>query len=231
MRALFIALALTACTQARADFLQDLHARFPQTKDAVVKKSFGDFYSVARGSEVIYINADLTILINGEVVDLKANRSLTNTLREANRPRFDPADLRAAEADAIRIGAGSRRVFVFSDPDCPYCRQLQGELAKLQNVSLFMLPLPLAGLHPKAVTIAENIWCAADRTAAWNGYLLRGLKPEERLCSNPLARNAALAAKYRVLGTPAIVFEDGSVVPGAVPASTIEARLASLANK
>lgn len=231
MRALFIALALTACTQARADFLQDLHAKFPQTKDAVVRKSFGDFYSVVRGNEVIYINADLTILINGDVVDLKANRSLTNTLREANRPKFDPADLRAAEMDAIRMGAGSRRIFVFSDPDCTFCRQLQGELGKLQNVAVYILPFPLTGLHPNAASIAENIWCSTDRTAAWNAYLLRGLKPDDKSCNNPLARNAALAAKYRVLGTPAIVFDDGSVVPGAVPASTIEARLASLAKK
>jgi thiol:disulfide interchange protein DsbC len=197
----------------------------------VVKKSFGNFYSIVRGNEVIYINEDLTILINGDVVDLKDNRSLTNALREANRPKFNPADLRAAETDAIRMGSGSRKLFVFSDPDCPYCRQLQGELGKLQNVSVFVLPLPLAGLHPNAAAIAENIWCAADRTAAWNAYLLHGLKPAEKQCSHPLDRNAALAAKYRVLGTPAIVFEDGSVLPGAAPAPMIEARLASLAKK
>lgn len=231
MRALLITLALTCGTQARADFLQDLHAKFPQTKDAVVKKSFGNFYSVVRGNDVLYINDDLSILINGDVVDLKENRSLTRALRDASRPKVDPADLRAAQADAIRLGAGSRKVFVFSDPDCPYCRQLQAELGKLQNVSVFVLPLPLTGLHPNAATIAENIWCAADRTAAWNAYLLRGQKPVDQKCSNPLDRNAALAAKYRVLGTPAIVFEDGSVVPGAVPAPIIEARLAALAKK
>jgi len=231
MRALFVVLALSGGTQAKADFLQDLHAKYPQTKDAVVKKAFGNFYSIARGSEVIYINDDLTILINGDVVDLKENRSLTNTLREANRPRFDLADLRAAEADAIRLGAGSRKVFVFSDPDCPYCRQLQGELGKLRNVSVFILPLPLAGLHPNAATIAEGIWCATSRTAAWNAYLLHGLKPAATKCSNPLERNAVLAAKYRIFGTPAIVFEDGAIIPGAVSASTIEARLAALASK
>jgi thiol:disulfide interchange protein DsbC len=231
MRALFIALALTCGTRARADFLQDLHAKYPQTRDAVVGKAFGSFYSIVRGNEVVYINEELSILINGDVVDLKENRSLTNALRDANRPRIDPADLRAAQANAIRMGAGGRKVFVFSDPDCPYCRQLQGELGKLHNVSVFVLPLPLAGLHPNAATIAENIWCATDRAAAWNAYLLRGARPADRKCGNPLERNAVLAAKYRILGTPAIVFEDGSVVPGAVPASTIEARLAALGKK
>ena len=231
MRALLLSLALACTTQAKADFLQDLHAKYPQTHDAVVKKAFGNFYSIVLGSEVIYINEDLTILINGDVVDLRENRSLTNTLRDANRPRFAPADLRAAKADAIRLGDGSRKVFVFSDPDCPYCRQLQGELGKLRNVSVFVLPLPLASLHPNAAAIAEGIWCTTDRTVAWNAYLLHGLKPAARKCSNPLERNAALAAKYRILGTPAIVFQDGAIVPGAVSASTIEARLAALATK
>jgi thiol:disulfide interchange protein DsbC len=224
-------LALTCCAQAKADFLQDLHAKFPPTKDAIVKKSFGNFYSVVRGNEILYINEDLTILINGEVIDLKENRSLTNALREANRPRFSASDLRAAEPDAIRMGTGGRKVFVFSDPDCPYCQQLQGELGKLRNVSVFMLPLPLAALHPNAPATAQSIWCADDRAAAWNAYVLRGVRPNDRSCDNPLARNAALAAKYRVMGTPALVFEDGSVLPGAVPASTIEARLSALAKK
>jgi thiol:disulfide interchange protein DsbC len=226
MRALLTALALSCCAQARADFLEDLHARFPQTRDAVVRKSFGNFYSIVRGNEVLYIDEDLRILINGDVVDLRDNRSLTGALREAARPRFDPAQLR--EADAIRFGSGRRRLFVFSDPDCPFCRQLQGELDKLQDVSVYVLPLPLSALHPNAAAIAEHIWCAPDRAAAWNGYLLRGLKPAGKSCPNPLARNAALAARYRVLGTPAIVFEDGSVIPGAVPAPAIEARLAAL---
>jgi thiol:disulfide interchange protein DsbC len=229
MRALIFAFSLAICAQAHADFVQDLHAKFPQTKEAVVKKSFGNFYSVVRGSEILYINEDLSILINGDVVDLKNNRSVTNALREANRPKFDLADLR--EADAIRFGTGSRRIVVFSDPDCPFCQQLQAELGKLQNVTVYVLPFPLTGLHPNASATAEGIWCASDRASAWDAYLLRGVKPDVRSCSNPLARNAALAAKYRIFGTPAIVFEDGSVVPGAVPASAIEARLGSLAKK
>lgn len=229
MRALAFAVSLVCCSLARADFMQDLQAKYPETKNAVVKKAFGNFYSVVRGNEVVYINEDLSILINGEVVDLKANRSLSTTLREAHRPKFKLSDLR--EGDAIRMGSGRRRIFVFSDPDCPFCRQLQGELGKLQDVAVYVLPFPLTGLHPNAASVAESIWCASDQGAAWNSYLLRGVQPAAKSCANPLERNAALAAKYQVLGTPAIVFEDGSVIPGAVPVATIEARLAALAKK
>jgi thiol:disulfide interchange protein DsbC len=229
MRTFFLAILLLCTSSARADFLQDLYVKYPAAKDAVVKKAFGNFYSVIRGNEVVFINEDLTILINGDVVDLKANRSLTTTLRDANRPKFSLSDLR--ETDAIKLGKGSRRIFVFSDPDCPYCRQLQTELGKLTDVAVHVYPFPLTTLHPAAAAIAEGIWCSTNPAAAWNDYLLKGIKPVEKTCANPMERNAALAAKYRVFGTPAIVFEDGSVLPGAVPAATIEARLAALVKK
>jgi len=229
MRALLLALGLLCTVQAHADFLQDLHAKYPQTRDAVVEKAFGNFYAIVNGNEIVYINEDLSILINGDVVELKTNRSFTSSLRERHRPKFDMAELK--EADAIRIGNGTRKLFVFSDPDCPFCRQLQVELNKLQNVSVLILPLPLTELHPGAGAVAESIWCAADRAAAWNGYLLRGISPVPKSCETPLQRNAALATRHRVAGTPALVFEDGSVVPGAISSSTIEARLAALTRK
>jgi thiol:disulfide interchange protein DsbC len=229
MRKLFIALLFLCASSARADFLQDLYVKYPAAKDAVVKKAFGNFYSVIRGNEVVFINDDLSILINGDVVDLKANRSLTATLRDANRPKFNISDLR--EVDAIKIGKGTRRIFVFSDPDCPYCRQLQSELGKLTDVAVHVYPLPLPGLHPAAAAIAESIWCSDNPAGAWNAYLIKGVTPVQKTCDNPIKRNAALAAKYQVFGTPAIVFEDGSVLPGAVPAATIEARLAAVAKK
>lgn len=229
MRALALAVLLAACLPARADFVQDLHVRFPQTKNAVVKKAFGNFYSVIQGNEVVFINEDLSILINGDVVDLKGNRSLTSTLRDQNRPKFKVSDLR--EADAIQVGTGTRRIFVFSDPDCPYCRQLQAELGKLQDVSIFIVPFPLTGLHPNAANVAESIWCSANPREAWNSYVLRGVKPSDKSCANPLERNVALATKYGVMGTPAIVFADGSVIPGAIPAAAIEERLTALAKK
>lgn len=87
----------------------------------MVKRAFGIFYSVVRVGKVVYISENLFILIKGEVVDRDANRSLITALREANRQKIKLSDLR--EADAIRIGMRRRRIFVFSDPDCPSCRQ------------------------------------------------------------------------------------------------------------
>lgn len=105
------------------------------------------------------------------------------------------------------------------------------ELTKLKNVSVFLLPLPLSGLQSDGAAIAQSIWCASNPTFAWNDFLLRGARPASRTCANPLERNIALAAKYQINGTPALVFEDGSVVPGAISAAAIEAKLAALEKK
>lgn len=225
MKKIFLIFAIFLSLPARADFVDDLHARFPMTSDAKVSKAFGNFYSVVRGNEVLFINEDLTILINGDVQDLKTNRSLTTTLRDAARPKIKVADLDLK--DAIRIGTGSQRIYVFSDPDCPYCKRLEGELGKLVDVEVYVFPFPITALHPDAALVAQDIWCSADRASAWQSYLLKGVKPAKGTCSNPLDRNIALSKKYQIFGTPAIIFEDGKVIPGAVPASTIMAQLAT----
>ena len=220
---------LLLCTQARADFLTDLHARFPQTKNAVVAKAFANFYSVVRGNEVLFINDDFTILINGEVVDLKANSSLTSSLRNANRPKVNVAELDLK--DAIKFGTGDSKLFVFSDPQCPACRKLEPDLEKLVGVTIYLFPFPIASLHPTAALISEQIWCSKNRQAAWRDYINRGVKPGELSCDNPVARNVIAGNKHRLFGTPALIFEDGSVIPGAVPASVIQTKIDTLRKK
>lgn len=206
-------------------FKTDLQQKFPMTADAVVKKSFGDFYSVVRGNEVLFVKEDLSILINGDVMDLRANQSLTAALRSAARPKIQVGELNLK--DAIKIGNGKDVLYVFSDPDCPYCRQLETEFDKLKDVTVYVFPFPIAGLHPNATSIAESIWCSPDQAAAWHGYLTQGKSPVAAKCANPLERNIAAAGKYQLFGTPALVFSDGFVLPGAVPASVITAQIAA----
>ena len=229
MKKIIPALLFLLCSQVRAEFLTDLHARFPQTKDAVVTKAFGNFYSVVRGNEVLFINDDFSILINGEVVDLKANSSLTASLRNANRPKVNVAELDVR--DAIKFGSGDAKLYVFSDPDCPACRKLEPDLEKLTGTTIYLFPFPIASLHPAAVATSEQIWCSKDRPTAWRDYINRRVKPPEQSCANPVARNIIAGNKHRLFGTPALIFEDGSVIPGAVPASVIQTKLDTLRKK
>jgi thiol:disulfide interchange protein DsbC len=206
-------------------FTLELQQKFPMTANAKVTRAFGDFYSVVRGNEVLFINEDLSILINGDVMDLRGNKSLTASLRNTSRDKINVADLNLK--DAIKFGNGQNVLYVFSDPDCPFCRQLETELDKLQDVSVYVFPFPISGLHPTAAATAESIWCAKDRAEAWRNYMTKGEKPIEAKCANPIERNIAAAGKYQLYGTPAIIFSDGAVVPGKVPASVITAQIAA----
>src|SRR5438128_8379879 len=103
------------------DFPQRLNQRFPATVGAKIEPAFSGFWSVVKGTEVFFIREDLSVLINGDVVDLQTNQSLGAKLRAANRPHVAIKDLDTR--DAIRFGAGTRHLYVFSDPDCPHCRR------------------------------------------------------------------------------------------------------------
>lgn len=209
---------------AKADFMGELVAKFPSVKGAKVETAWPGFHSVVRGQEVLFVKDDLSILVNGDVVDLNAGISLTKQLREANKPFVDVTKFDVN--DAIHLGTGSSKVFVFSDPDCPFCKQLQHELEGLKNTQVLIFPFPLVSLHPGAAAVAESIWCNQDRTKSWNDYVLKGIQPPSAQCSNPIGRNLALGEQLQIQGTPAIFFEDGSMVPGAIPLARIEAMVA-----
>ncbi|KGC70244.1 thioredoxin-like domain protein [Burkholderia pseudomallei] len=227
---------------AHADFPEELVKRFPAAQGAKVERAFPGFWSVAKGGDVFFVRDDLSILISGEVVDLNGHRSLTQSIRDANPPRIDVAQLNLH--DAIKFGSGSRRLYIFSDPDCPYCRKLEGTLTKLTDVTIYIFPFPLAG-HPNAAEVSEGIWCQKDRAAAWKAYqdltlvtrepqlltawqdyLAKHKQPAQPACDNPIARNLEFGRQWNIAGTPALVFEDGTLIPGLVPAPRLEAQLA-----
>lgn len=203
-----------------------IYQKFPGAVGAKVEAAFPGFYSVSKGNEVIFLSADMKFLINGDVREVDANRSITEELRAANRPKIDPAQLELK--DAIKMGNGSRKLFVFADPDCPFCQQLEKEIATLKEVTVYVFPMPLESLHPNARRVSESIWCSINGAGAWRDYLTAGKEPVSGTCANPLDRNIALAQRLGIAGTPAIIFADGELVPGAIAAARIEAKLNSI---
>ena len=225
---LFLLFALCS-GYANAEFIDDLHAKFPATSGAKVEKAFGNFYSVTKGNEVIFVSDDLHYLINGDVVDLIKNKSITQELQAAARPKINVADLNLN--DAIKVRDGKRgAIYVLSDPECPWCRKLEGEFNSLHDVAVYVFPFPLAGIHPNAQKVSEWIWCSDNRATVWHSYLTGKSIPASKngSCDTPIARNLALGEKYQISGTPAIIFADGSITPGLIPASQIQAKVESL---
>jgi thiol:disulfide interchange protein DsbC len=225
LRSVFTFLVAAASFSVHAGFEEDLIQRFPVAQGAKIEKVFPGFYSVVKGGEVVFVRDDLSILINGDVIDLKENKSIATQLREANKPKLDVAKLNTQ--DAIKFGIGKNKLYVFSDPDCPYCKQLENDLGRLQDTQVFVFPYPLTSIHPNARVIAESIWCSPSKQTAWKEYLLEGKKPKFATCDNPISRNLAIGESNQIQGTPALIFEDGTIIPGAIPLQRIEAQIAA----
>lgn len=207
---------------ATTAFRATLSERFPSTTGAKIEPAFPDFWAVIKDGDVVFIRNDLSVLVRGDVVDLKSNQSLTNFYKEANKPKFDVTQIDTK--DAIVFGRGTRTLYIFSDPDCPFCKRLEPELALLKDVKIYILPYPLISLHPNAKTVAQHIWCAKNPATAWRDYLIGNKTPNRINCTDtPIERNLALGQKFNVNATPTLILSNGDIVPGYFPADRLEA--------
>lgn len=210
---------------APADVEKRLKDQYPATKITAVRESQAKgIYEVIMGRNVAYTDEAGRYMIFGHLYDMKEQRDLTAGVLEA----LNKVDISTfSQADAIKSvrGKGERNIFVFSDPDCPYCKRLENELAKVDNVTIYTMLYPLDGLHPDARKKAEAIWCAKDRVKAWDEFMQKGTLPESRSCDNPIERNIRLGNSLGINGTPTIIFEDGAIAAGMLPAAEIERRL------
>lgn len=177
------------------------------------------------GNTVFYTDAAGDYLIEGHMLETRTRRDLTaERLEDINRVDFDNFPFQ--DAIAWKSGSGKRRLVVFADPNCGYCKQLERELQKVKDVTVYTLLIPILGADSRAKS--ESIWCVKDRAAAWLDWVLDNKAPARVFgkCTSPLQRNLALAQRLGVNGTPAMFFEDGTRLAAAAPLATIEERLA-----
>ncbi len=198
---------------------------------SVTRTPLPDLYEVVvdgpRGKAVVYASGKGDYVLVGELLDVKQRRNVTGERMERlNAIDFDSLPLN--QAIKMVQGNGKRRLAVFSDPDCPYCRKLEPELAKLNDVTIYIFPYPLP-MHPDAGRKSKLVWCSKDRLQAWRDMMLRNRLPEggRSDCDHPVDKNLALGQRLRIDGTPALIFGDGRRIPGYVEAERIEQMLAS----
>lgn len=199
---------------------------YPSTRITAVRQSeVTGLFEVIMGRNVAFTDNSGRYFVFGHLFDMREQKDLTaQRLSDINRIDFTQLPLQ----DAIKTvrGDGSRKLAVFSDPDCPYCKGLEGELAKLENVSIYTFLFPLDGLHPEAKGKAERVWCAANPAKAWAALMTTGKLVESPNCATPIARINQLATSLGINGTPTIILQDGSLIPGAAPAAEINRRMA-----
>lgn len=208
--------------------------RFSDIAPAPVK----GLYEVWMDGNVAYVLAsDPRYFVFGRLYDTQTMRDLTGP-KLAQRSASDPASTTQHQAiafdrlplqDAIRTvrGNGARKLVVVSDPACPYCRQLEAELAGIDNVTIHTFLVPFLG-EPRPVAI----WCAADREAAWRDWMGKGDASRQHTgapCAHPIARNLALTRSFGIQGTPTLIWANGERTEGFIDRAAIEARMATTA--
>lgn len=221
--------AATTVFADAGDVEKRLKEQYPATKITAVRETpVQGVYEVAMGRNVAYTDASGRYMIFGHLYDMKEQKDLTaQRLDEINK--IDVSALPLSDAIKTVKGDGSRKLYVFSDPDCPFCQRLEREtMPKLDNVTIYTFLYPLEELHPDAKRKAETIWCAKDRAKAWDDFMKSGKLPDQvTQCDNPVERNIRLGGSLGINGTPTIIMGDGTMVPGFVPASELERRLAA----
>ncbi|WP_018078081.1 DsbC family protein [Thiobacillus denitrificans] len=222
--ALAAALLFAGSAQANESLIRKtLTQQFPGASISSVQKTpYSGLFEVYLDGQLIYVDAKAQYVFAGKVIELKSGSNLTQArLNQLQAVKWDSLPL----GNALKTvkGNGARKLAVFSDVDCPYCRKFEAELAKVDNITVYTFLYPIEGLHPKAVQISKQIWCASDRNKAWDEYIANGSVPKnDGKCSNPVDATIALGSKLRVEGTPTIFFENGQRVPGMVPAAQLE---------
>ncbi|MEJ5895852.1 MAG: DsbC family protein [Aquabacterium sp.] len=182
------------------------------------------------GNSVFYSDATGDYLIEGHMLETRTRRDLTaERLEDINRVAFDTFPFQ--DAIVWKNGTGKRRLVVFADPNCGYCKQLERELQKVKDITVYTLLIPILGADSRAKS--ESIWCMKDRTSAWLDWMIDNKAPARAFgkCTTPMQRNLALAQRLGVNGTPAMFFEDGTRLAAAAPLATIEQRLSQASAK
>jgi thiol:disulfide interchange protein DsbC len=184
--------------------------------ESVAKTPYLGLYEVRLDNKILYTDEKMNYIFSGDIIDGKTMQNLTALIKWENLP------LNAA-VKTVR-GNGKRMLAVFSDPNCPFCKRFEKDLAKVDDVTIytFLFPILRQDSHDKA----KAVWCSADKSKAWSELMLNGTVPTAASCDTPIEKNLALGRKYHINGTPTLIFANGERVPGAIPQAQIERMLA-----
>ncbi len=225
--AYFLFACLLSTNLAHADVASvkaAMQKKFPREKILeVVKTPYFGLYEVAFEDNIVYTDEKLSYLFAGSIFDMKTMQNLTEArAKKLYAVKFDALPFQDAFKEVK--GNGKRKIAIFTDPNCPFCKRLEKEMQHVDNVTVYRFLLPIL---PGSEEKAKNIWCSKDREKVWRDALLKGVTPPEaKPCdTSALTEVAKLAEKLRINGTPAIVFSDGTISPGAMAAEDIEKQM------
>jgi thiol:disulfide interchange protein DsbC len=198
---------------------------FPKI-DEVTRTAVPGLYELRVGTDILYTDEQGNYLVEGQLIDTKTRTNVTEQ-RIAKLTAIDFKSLPLKDAMVWKQGSGERKLVVFADPNCGYCKKFERDLQSVKDVTVYTFLYPiLGGDSPEK---SKQIWCAKDNTKTWREWMIKGTPiAESAPCdTSVLQRNVALGRKYKINGTPGLVFEDGMKQPGAVSSEQVEKQLAA----
>lgn len=225
-----LALPLQADEAAIRKTLADRMPQLPRI-DEISKTPIPGIYELRMGTDILYADETGAHIFEGALVDTKSQLNLTQA-RIDKLTAVDFASLPVKDAIVYKQGNGARKLAVFADPNCGYCKRLEKDLLTLKDVTIYTYLLPILG--PDSTAKSRDIWCAPDKVKSWRAWMIEGVTPAKAMgqCdTGALSRNTELSRRHRISGTPAMFFEDGTRSPGAMPADKIEERLKAVGKK
>ncbi|MFM9925248.1 DsbC family protein [Variovorax sp. H27-G14] len=222
--------AVMAATAGEAEIRKNLPTRIPQFPaiDEVSKSPIPGIYEVrVNGAQIFYTDEQGNYLIQGNLIDVKTRKNLTEErVEKLSAVAFDQLPLK----DSIKIvrGNGKRKLAVFEDPNCGYCKRFEKDMKTVDNVTVYLFLYPVLG--PDSTVKSRDIWCSKDKGKAWGDWMEASAKPVTAAgnCDvTALQRNVEFGRKYNITGTPTLIFSDGTRTPGAIPAEQVEKQLAA----
>ena len=227
-----LACSLSTAFAQEAQIRKNLAERIPALAkiDEVSKTPMNGLYEVRiNDSDILYTDAEGNFLLQGNLIDTRAKRNLTEErIDKLSAIEFDALPLKDA---FIQVkGNGKRKLAVFEDPNCGYCKRFEKDLQKVNDVTIYTFLIPI--LSADSVEKSKNIWCAKDKNKAWLDWMVRDQTPAKASCdTTALERNLAFGQKHKITGTPTVFFANGNRVPGAISAAEIEKQLVSASGK
>ena len=191
--------------------------------DSVRRMPMAGLFEVLANKKIVYMDRSGTYAFIGHIYDTSTDTDLTaKRIEELNRVDWKTLPLK----DALKVvyGNGKRKVVVFTDARCTYCSLLEKNLEQVGNVTVYNFIHPV--LNSRDIT--RSILCSKDPVKAWRDHMTKNIDPAPfvgKCDTSVLDRNLQLGKRFSITGTPVLIFEDGSVQPGALPVDELERRL------
>ena len=214
-----------------ATLRKNLGERLPQLQkiEEVSKTPIPGLFEVrVNGTDIFYTDAEGNYLLQGNLIDTRQRRNLTEErIDKLSAIAFDALPLK--DAFTIVRGNGKRKLAVFEDPNCGYCKRFERDLQKVDNVTVYMFLYPI--LSADSNEKSRNIWCAKDKGKSWQDWMVRDKPAAAATCDScAIERNLEIGHKHKINGTPTLIFADGTRVPGAIASAQVEKYLTEARN-